>query len=148
MPVTVDNYQNQSTSMGMQANAGVIRLFSAQALAVATVVSAPIDMNALNGASDLSMEYNATGTPTGTFTWEVSNAYDPGQNAGATFVTVPDAKTDPSLVAGALAGAAKQYIGSFSRAGIGSARFARLRYVGSSGTGTLDVWIYLRGVAR
>jgi len=148
MPITTDNFQNQSIGMGFQANAGVIRLFSAQALAVATVVSAPIDMSALNASSDLSMEYNATGTPTGVFTWEVSNAYDPGQNPGATFVTVPDADTKPSLVAGALAGAAKQYIGSFLRQGIPSAKWARLRYVGSGGSGVLDVWIYLRGVAR
>lgn len=148
MPTTIDNSQNQSASLGLQANAGVIRLFNAQALAAATFVSAPIDMSALNSSSDLSMEYNATGTPTGTFTWEVSNAYDPGSNPGATFVTVPDADTKPSLVAGALAGAAKQYIGSFLRQGIPSARWARLRLVVSSGTGVLDVWIYLRGVAR
>jgi hypothetical protein len=147
MPVTTDNFQNQSVSLGMQANAGIIRLLSAQDMG-ASFVSAVIDMSAFNSTPDLSVEFNATGAPTGTFTWEVSNAYDAGSNAGATFVTVPDAKTDPSLAGAAPAGAAKQYIGSFSRAGIGSARFARLRYVRSSGAGAVDCWVYVRGVAR
>lgn len=147
MPTTVDNFQNQSVNMGMQANAGVIRLFSGQNMG-ASLVSSVIDMNALNSYPDLSLEFATTGTLTGTFTWETSNSYDPGQNAGATFFTVADASTSPSLAGAAPAGAAKTYLGSFIRTGIGSGRFVRLRWAYTSGAGNCDAWIYLRGVAR
>lgn len=147
MPNTVDNYQNQSYSLALQANAGVVRLFNAQNMG-ASLVSAVLDMGALNSYPDLSLEFATTGTLTGTFTWESSNSYDPGSNPGATFFTVADASTTPSLAAAAPAGAVKTYLGSVIRVGIPSGRYLRLRWAYTSGAGNCDAWVYLRGVAR
>lgn len=147
MPNTIDTSQNLSLTAGLQANAPMLRLFIAQAMA-ASFVSSPVDLSACNSSTDPSLEFQCVGTGTGTFAWETSNSYDPGSNPGATFFVVADAQTSPSLAGAAPAGANKAYLGALLRAAIGTAKWARLRYTAVSGTGTCDAWLYLRGVAR
>lgn len=147
MPNIIDNWQNQSVHAGLQANAPLLRLLSQQSMG-ASFVSSPIDMSAANSSPDPSWEFQAVGTGAGTFTWEASNSYDPGANPGATFITILDANTSPSLAGAAPAGANKSYIGSISRTGVASARWWRLRYAFTSGAGVVDAWVYLRGVGR
>lgn len=148
MPATQPNENNQSITMGLQANAGMLRLLNAQSGA-ASFVSSPIDLSSLNTGADPSIEISTVGTLTGTFTLELSNSYDPGTNPGATFLLLADAQTAPSLAGSNPAGAGTQYLGSFIHtANRGAAKWARLRWAFVSGAGTIDAWFFLRGVAR
>ena len=93
----------------------------------------------LQSFARVSYEIRITGTPVGTLTLEGTNQADPAipgkAKTGVTFVTLPAAVITPALPA--VAGAAVNYIGDL----VTAARFVRLRYVNTSGTGTLDVYV-------
>jgi hypothetical protein len=62
------------------------------------VLSTPIRMDSLQ---QLSLEGTYTGTPTGAFTWEDSDTYDPVTNPNAVFFTLATTAALPSPAAGA-----------------------------------------------
>jgi len=92
----------------------------------------------------VSWEIAYTGTPTGTFTVEASNQYDPITNAAPTFIAMP--ATTPVLPVPAGAGGSGLVTSPGLAAGGGAGRFQRLRYTFTGGTGTLNVWAV--GVGR
>lgn len=107
----------------------------------ATTTSTVIDTAQCDAVS---WEIICTGTPTGTFTIEASNQYDPNSNATPTFIAMP--ATTPALSNPAGAGSSQLVTSPGLAAGGGAGRFQRLRYAFTGGTGTLNVWAV--GVGR
>jgi hypothetical protein len=107
----------------------------------AIVLSSIVDMLAADTTA--SLEIKITGTPTGTITVEGSNQYDPLNNPSATFVPLAAGAVSPALPA--IAGAASNTICALTAQALGC-RYFRVRYVNTSSTGVLNVWMHGRGV--
>lgn len=121
----------------------VQKIFNATAFTGAqAVVSDPIDMG--TAPSRVNIEIVSTGTPTGTYTIEGSNQYDPIANPSATFVTQASAAT-PAFPVPAGAGAQTMH-GVFNTNGSGQGRWIRLRYTNTSGTGTVSAYAFLPSI--
>lgn len=99
-----------------------------------TVLSTPVRMDSLQ---QLSLEVAFTGTPTGTLTWEDSDAYDPATNPNASFFTLA---TTAALANPAGAGASQMV--AVTKRG----KWGRVRYVNASGTGQVSVRAFGTGV--
>lgn len=109
---------------------------------VATVLSSIIDLRNVDGWA--SLEIVITGTPTGTLSLLGSDQYDPQTNASATFVPLAAAAVTPVLPT--VAGSASSTICALAAQALGC-RYIQLKYVNTSGTGTLAAWFHGRGVS-
>lgn len=99
-----------------------------------TLISPPTN---IQNVDNVSIELDFTGTPTGTFFVEVSNTYDPRTNPTPTWIILA---LSPSPVASGAAGV----IGiDYNQSGF---QWIRVRYVPTSGTGTLDAYIGTKAV--
>jgi hypothetical protein len=107
----------------------------------ATVLSDPIDLRNVDTAA--SLEIQIAGTPTGTLSLLGSNQYDVQLNPNATFVPLAAGAVTPVLPT--VAGAGSTTICALAAQALGC-RYVQLKYVNTSGTGTLDVWAHGRGV--
>ena len=108
---------------------------------VASIVSAPVEMYWYD-VSRFSLELLWTGTPTGTLALEGSMQYDPVTNPNAVFLPI-NSNFGPFPAFTNPAGAGGSYIGMVSP--LAGAKWLRLRYTNSSGTGQLSAWFYARG---
>jgi hypothetical protein len=99
------------------------------------IVSQPINMEDID---NVGLETDWTGTPTGTFSLEASNQYDPETNPNATFkaVTLASAPANP-------AGSASGWLLDLNQIPF---RWVRLRYTNASGTGTLQSYAFRRSI--
>jgi hypothetical protein len=117
------------------------RLFRDQAIGVGVVKSMVIDLMDANGSSPLGIEIVTTGTPSGVFTMEGSDQYDPDNNPTPTFIPTATAATPAFPVP---AGAGAQTLHTFTPSASGNARWVRLVYTGSAGAGTLNAWAWVK----
>lgn len=86
---------------------------------------------------NVSIEFDFTGTPTGTFFVDVSNTYDPILNPNPTWITLP---LSPTPVATGTSGV----IGiDYNQSGF---QWLRVRYTATSGSGTLNAYIAVKAV--
>jgi hypothetical protein len=86
----------------------------------------------IRGFDNISYEADFTGTPTGTFSVQVSNSYDPVTNPNATFVILP---LSPTPVASGSSGVVGIDI---NQSGF---KWIKLVYTNTSGSGTLNAYV-------
>jgi len=110
---------------------------SAKSMA-ATFVSPVVDASQADG---IAWEALYTGTPTGTFTLESSNQYDPISNPTPTFIPIPSAQVIGTLPVPAGAGGAFIVTTPGPSKAAGAGKYQRLRYTATSGAGSLDLWV-------
>lgn len=115
------------------------KISSAVSLAT-SVTSSPTN---IEGVDNVGYQINFTGTPTGTFTVEVSADYQPGTspheepiNAG-NWIALP---ISPAVTASGAAGSAYIDLNQLS------APWIRIVYTRTSGTGSLDVYVTAKGI--
>jgi hypothetical protein len=120
---------------------GLVHQLTAQSMG-ATFTSPVIDTWQLDV---LSWEGLYTGTPTGTFTLEGSDQYDPVSNPAPTFITLPN--PTPAFPAPAGAGGSFIVTSPGLGGGGGAARYQRLRYARTGGAGSMDLWVTGTGKA-
>lgn len=111
------------------------KMINSTAANMATTLLSPVIDTAM--CDSVSWEGVYTGTPTGVFTIEGSNQYDPISNANPTFVPGPA----PSPAFPVPAGAGGSFIVATNGLSRGGARFQRLRYAPSGGTGVMNLWV-------
>jgi hypothetical protein len=125
-------------------------MFTAGAMASTNVLTSPGWK--LHGARNVSVQAVWTGTPTGTFTFQVTDHPMPyldelGRATPVTTTTDNTAATWTTLT-NPTAFTALQPAGSATNAEFGFADvgggFFRVKYTNSSGTGTLDAWMNAR----
>jgi hypothetical protein len=86
---------------------------------------------------NVSFQAKWTGSPVGTFYVDISIDYDPNTKNPGTWTTLP---LDPVITA---SGVADDALFELNQLGMPA---VRLRYVPTSGSGTLDVWCAGKGV--
>lgn len=86
----------------------------------------------IRGFDDVYYEMQFTGTPTGTFTVQVSSSYDPITNPNAVFIVLP-------LTPGPVAAGTSGSIGIDIN--LEGAQWIQLTYTNTSGTGVLNAFI-------
>lgn len=112
------------------------KLFTAATMTGTNVLLSPaIDTTMIDMSG---FEFQWTGTPTGTFQFEVSNQYDPINNPNAVFVAQAGVFT-PALANPA--GGNSSQLCALSLISAIPFHYFRLRYTNSAGSGVLDVWL-------
>lgn len=108
-------------------------------IVVAASMATPITTPVLTIKLQDNVSYQAkwTGTPVGTFYVDISIDYDPNTKNDGTWTTLP---LSPVITA---IGAPDDALFELNQLGMPS---VRLRYVPTSGTGTLDIWCSGKGV--
>ncbi len=122
-----------------------VRLFSAGVMSgTNTITSAVVDTRIFAFPAFVpTWEASWTGTPAGTFSWEGSNQYDPINNPSATFLALaaPNAALESTAFVQP-AGSANSCILNLFGGPASGVRWWRLKYVNTSGSGTLDAWVH------
>jgi hypothetical protein len=95
-----------------------------------STISSPI--TEIRGFDDVYYEMQFTGTPTGTFSVQVSSSYDPITNPNAVFITIP---LSPTPIATGTAGSIGIDIN------LEGSQWIQLVYTNTSGTGTLNAYV-------
>ncbi len=90
------------------------------------------EITEIRGFDNISYEADFTGTPTGTFSVQVSNSYDPITNPNAVFVILP---LSPTPVASGSSGVVGIDI---NQSGF---KWIKLVYTNASGSGTLNAYV-------
>jgi hypothetical protein len=114
-------------------SSGVKLLINAQTM-TGNLTSTPFNVQDLD---NVALQLNFTGTPTGTFSVEVSLDYDPSVASSGNWVALSLSSTP------AASGSANQILLDLSSLG---APWVRVKYTFSSGTGTLNVYAFGKSV--